>query len=56
MTQTDRGVALKKEQHEEVANVAQALQKYCVSEPVKCPLIFGGNILFKYEASLDVDM
>lgn len=43
MTQTDRGVSLTKEGHEEVAEVAQELQKYCVDEPVKSPLIFGGN-------------
>ncbi|KAK7293559.1 hypothetical protein RJT34_16427 [Clitoria ternatea] len=41
VVQTDGGVLLKKEQHKEVAEVAQELQKYCVSEPVKCPLIFG---------------
>ncbi|XP_062022014.1 probable plastid-lipid-associated protein 8, chloroplastic [Rosa rugosa] len=38
---SDRGVLLEKEQHKEVAQVAEALQNYCVSEPVKCPLIFG---------------
>ncbi|KAJ8758778.1 hypothetical protein K2173_000499 [Erythroxylum novogranatense] len=38
---TDGGVSLSKEQHQEVADVAQELQKYCVPEPVKCPLIFG---------------
>lgn len=43
VTQTDRGVSLTKEGHEEVAEVAQELQKYCVDEPVKSPLIFGGN-------------
>jgi len=41
--QTDGGVLLKNEEHKEVAEVAQELQKYCVSEPVKCPLIFGGE-------------
>lgn len=41
--QTDGGVLLKDEEHKEVAEVAQELQKYCVNEPVKCPLIFGGN-------------
>ncbi|POO03806.1 Plastid lipid-associated protein/fibrillin conserved domain containing protein [Trema orientale] len=41
VTQSDRGVLLKKEEHEKVAEVAQELQKYCVNEPVKCPLIFG---------------
>ncbi|KAG2699914.1 hypothetical protein I3843_07G210000 [Carya illinoinensis] len=41
VTQTDRGVLLKNEEHEEVAAVAEELQKYCVNEPVKCPLIFG---------------
>lgn len=39
--QTDRGVSLTKEEHKEVDEVAQALQKFCVDEPVKCPLIFG---------------
>ncbi|KAK4277093.1 hypothetical protein QN277_015144 [Acacia crassicarpa] len=39
--QTDGGVLLKDEEHKDVAEVAQELQKYCVSEPVKCPLIFG---------------
>jgi len=43
--QTDGGVLLKNEEHKEVAEVAQELQKYCVSEPVKCPLIFGGESL-----------
>ncbi|KAH1203227.1 putative plastid-lipid-associated protein 8, chloroplastic [Glycine max] len=41
VVQTDGGVLLKEEEHKEVAEVAQELQKYCVSEPVKCPLIFG---------------
>ncbi|XP_026454255.1 probable plastid-lipid-associated protein 8, chloroplastic [Papaver somniferum] len=41
VTGTDRGVSLTKEGHKEVAEVAQKLQKYCVDEPVKCPLIFG---------------
>ncbi|CAJ1972177.1 unnamed protein product [Sphenostylis stenocarpa] len=41
VVQTDGGVLLKKEEHKEVAKVAEELQKYCVSEPVKCPLIFG---------------
>ncbi|KAB2077683.1 hypothetical protein ES319_A06G115400v1 [Gossypium barbadense] len=27
--------------HQEVAQVANELNKYCVDEPVKCPLIFG---------------
>ncbi|XP_028798315.1 probable plastid-lipid-associated protein 8, chloroplastic [Neltuma alba] len=39
--QTDGGVLLKDEEHKEVAEVAQELEKYCVNEPVKCPLIFG---------------
>ncbi|XP_077238515.1 plastid-lipid associated protein PAP / fibrillin family protein [Tasmannia lanceolata] len=39
--ETDRGVLLTKEGHKEVAEVAQQLAKYCVDEPVKCPLIFG---------------
>ncbi|KAH7573989.1 hypothetical protein JRO89_XS03G0235600 [Xanthoceras sorbifolium] len=41
VTGTDRGVSLTNEEHKEVAEVAQELKKYCVSEPVKCPLIFG---------------
>jgi len=45
VVQTDGGVLLKNEEHKEVAEVAQELQKYCVSEPVKCPLIFGGECL-----------
>lgn len=43
MTGSDRGVLLSEEQHKEVAEVAEELQKYCVNEPVKCPLIFGGK-------------
>ena len=42
---SDGGVTLSPEQHKEVAQVAGELQKYCVSEPVKCPLIFGGKNL-----------
>ncbi|KAJ4754917.1 Plastid-lipid associated protein PAP / fibrillin family protein [Rhynchospora pubera] len=38
---TDRGVKLAKEGHQEVADVAMQLSKFCVDEPVKCPLIFG---------------
>jgi len=38
---TDRGVLLPKEGHQEVADVAQQLGKYCIDEPVKSPLIFG---------------
>ncbi|GLT85140.1 hypothetical protein SLE2022_033380 [Rubroshorea leprosula] len=41
VTQTDGGVSLTKEEHKEVAEVAQELQNYCVDEPVKSPLIFG---------------
>ncbi|KAJ9167580.1 hypothetical protein P3X46_019201 [Hevea brasiliensis] len=41
VTQTDGGVSLTKEEHEEVSAVAQQLQNYCVAEPVRCPLIFG---------------
>uniref|UniRef100_A0A2C9UBQ0 Plastid lipid-associated protein/fibrillin conserved domain-containing protein n=1 Tax=Manihot esculenta TaxID=3983 RepID=A0A2C9UBQ0_MANES len=44
VTQTDGGVSLTKEEHEEVSAVAQQLQNYCVAEPVKCPLIFGGKL------------
>lgn len=35
---------LKNEEHKEVAAVAEELRKYCVNEPVQCPLIFGGKI------------
>ncbi|XP_057959240.1 probable plastid-lipid-associated protein 8, chloroplastic [Malania oleifera] len=41
VTQTDRGVLLSSEEHKEVAELAQELQKYCVEKPVQCPLIFG---------------
>ncbi|XP_058113567.1 probable plastid-lipid-associated protein 8, chloroplastic [Magnolia sinica] len=41
VTDTDRGVLLTKDEHAEVAEVAQQLANYCVDEPVKCPLIFG---------------
>uniref|UniRef100_A0A2N9GM75 Plastid lipid-associated protein/fibrillin conserved domain-containing protein n=1 Tax=Fagus sylvatica TaxID=28930 RepID=A0A2N9GM75_FAGSY len=41
VTQTDGGVLLSTEEHEEVAAVVEELQEYCVNEPVKCPLIFG---------------
>lgn len=47
VTESDRGVLLKKEEHQKVAEVAQELQKYCVNEPVKCPLIFGGKTPIK---------
>ncbi|PHT40022.1 hypothetical protein CQW23_18876 [Capsicum baccatum] len=39
--QSDRGVLLAKDEHKSVAEVAQELQRFCVAEPVKCPLIFG---------------
>lgn len=39
--QTDRGVSLKTDEHIKVAELAKALQEFCVDEPVKCPLIFG---------------
>ncbi|EHA8589818.1 putative plastid-lipid-associated protein 8, chloroplastic [Cocos nucifera] len=38
---SDGGVLLTKDRHKEVADVALQLEKYCVDEPVKCPLIFG---------------
>ncbi|XP_030541326.1 probable plastid-lipid-associated protein 8, chloroplastic [Rhodamnia argentea] len=38
---SDGGVSLEEEEHKQVAEVAQELQKYCVSQPVKSPLIFG---------------
>ncbi|KAA8525723.1 hypothetical protein F0562_007578 [Nyssa sinensis] len=41
VAQTDGGVSLTRDEHKEVAEVAQELQKFCVDEPVKCPLIFG---------------
>lgn len=44
--QTDRGVTLTREQHLQVAELAGELSKYCVDSPVKCPLIFGGTLLF----------
>lgn len=44
MRETDGGVSLTKEGHEEVAEVAQQLTKFCVDEPVKNPLIFGGKM------------
>ncbi|KAL2455626.1 putative plastid-lipid-associated protein 8 [Abeliophyllum distichum] len=39
--QTDRGVLLTRDEHQKVAEVATELQRFCVDEPVKCPLIFG---------------
>ncbi|KAL3329699.1 hypothetical protein AABB24_033848, partial [Solanum stoloniferum] len=39
--QTDRGVLLTRDEHKSVAEVVQELQRFCVDEPVKCPLIFG---------------
>ncbi|XP_004244474.1 probable plastid-lipid-associated protein 8, chloroplastic [Solanum lycopersicum] len=41
VTQTDRGVLLTRDEHKSVAKVVQELQRFCVDEPVKCPLIFG---------------
>ncbi|KAI7998444.1 hypothetical protein LOK49_LG10G01055 [Camellia lanceoleosa] len=41
VTQTDRGVLLTRDEHKKVAEVAQELGRFCVDEPVKCPLIFG---------------
>jgi hypothetical protein len=41
---TDRGVLLPNDGHQEVADVALQLGKYCIDEPVKSPLIFGGKI------------
>lgn len=43
MKGTDRGVLLTREGHAEVGDLAAELSKYCVEEPVKNPLIFGGN-------------
>lgn len=39
--ETDRGVLLTRDEHNKVAEVAEELHKFCVDEPVKCPLIFG---------------
>lgn len=47
MKGTDGGVLLAQDGHKEVADVALRLEKYCVDEPVKCPLIFGGKRLAK---------
>lgn len=41
VVQTDRGVLLSRSEHQRVAEMADALQIFCVSEPTKCPLIFG---------------
>ncbi|KAK6158673.1 hypothetical protein DH2020_005987 [Rehmannia glutinosa] len=41
VVQTDRGVLLTRDEHKKVAEVADELQRFCVEEPVKCPLIFG---------------
>ncbi|XP_052200806.1 probable plastid-lipid-associated protein 8, chloroplastic [Diospyros lotus] len=41
VTNTDRGVLLTTDEHNKVAEVAEELRKFCVDEPVKCPLIFG---------------
>ncbi|XP_042002287.1 probable plastid-lipid-associated protein 8, chloroplastic [Salvia splendens] len=41
VVQTDRGVLLVGNEHQKVAEVADELEKFCISEPVKCPLIFG---------------
>lgn len=41
--QTDRGVLLTSDEHQKVAQVADQLHNFCVDEPVKCPLIFGGE-------------
>ncbi|KAK1290675.1 Oxysterol-binding protein-related protein 4C [Acorus calamus] len=38
---TDRGVRLAEEGHREVDELANRLKKFCVDDPVKCPLIFG---------------
>ncbi|KAM7459680.1 hypothetical protein LguiA_036674 [Lonicera macranthoides] len=39
--ETDRGVLLKRDEHLKVAKAAEELKKFCVDEPVRCPLIFG---------------
>ncbi|THG21139.1 hypothetical protein TEA_004132 [Camellia sinensis var. sinensis] len=41
VTQIDRGVLLTRDEHNKVAEMAQELGRFCVDEPVKCPLIFG---------------
>lgn len=43
MVGTDRGVLLSRDGHQEVSQVAQQLRSFCVEEPVKSPLIFGGE-------------
>lgn len=60
MTQTDGWVLLTKD-YKEVAEVTQQLKKYCVDEPVKCPLIFAGkpqnmlyNFVIKYSNSCSI--
>nr|GMD04650.1 probable plastid-lipid-associated protein 8, chloroplastic [Ipomoea batatas] len=44
VVQTDRGVLLTTEEHGKVAEMASDLESFCVDEPVKCPLIFGGGV------------
>ncbi|EPS61283.1 hypothetical protein M569_13514 [Genlisea aurea] len=41
VAETDRGVLLTRDEHKQVAEVAEALQNYCIDDPVKSPLIFG---------------
>ncbi|KAI8024141.1 hypothetical protein LOK49_LG03G02333 [Camellia lanceoleosa] len=40
VTQTDRGVLLARDEHNKVAEVTQELGRFCVDEPVKCPILF----------------
>ncbi|CAL5397905.1 unnamed protein product [Camellia sinensis] len=40
VTQSDRGALLARDEHNKVVDVAQELGRFCVDEPVKCPLIF----------------
>ncbi|WCJ30534.1 Plastid-lipid associated protein PAP / fibrillin family protein [Euphorbia peplus] len=41
VSRSDGGVTLSTEEHEQVSQLAQQLQTFCVSQPVKSPLIFG---------------
>lgn len=51
---TDRGVLLGWDEHQKVAQVANELQNFCVEEPVKCPLIFGGEDPTNYSLVIEL--
>ncbi|KAH9306897.1 hypothetical protein KI387_011301 [Taxus chinensis] len=38
---TDRGTMLSKEEHAKIAGTVSQLEQFCISEPLKSPLIFG---------------